>query len=161
MTFQTTVNPTQALGQPGEFYDASIRRVTAHKLDGIDSATLAIGKVFTFDASGKPVLGGTGKFAGILIHPKAYARLGLEPPLALPSECNAELADVGRIIVTTTAAAAPAKGVQYNTTTGDIAGAAPGTPAAGMATIPGATFFMFEAVANGLAVVQLNMAIQE
>lgn len=161
MAFQTEVHKEQALGQPGDFYDASIRRVTAYKLDTIDSTIPVIGKVFTFDASGEPVLGGTGRFAGILLHPKAYARLGLAPTLALPSESNAELADIGRIIVTTTAAAAPTNAVQYNTTTGDIAGAAPDTPADGMAVIPGATFFMFEAAAGGLAVVQLDMAVQE
>lgn len=161
MALQKTVYDTQALGQAGDFYDASIRRVTAYKLDTINSTIPVIGKVFTFDNTGAPVLGGTGRFAGILLHPKAYARLGLDPTLALPSESNVELADIGRIIVTTTGAASPTSTVQYNTTTGDIVGAAPDTLEDGMAVIPGATFFMFEAAANGLAVVQLDMATQE
>ena len=161
MAFQTEVRADLALGRPGEFYDATIRRSTAYKFDTMDSAKPAIGKVFTFDGSGSPVLGGDGPFAGILIHPNAYARPGLDPTLALPSGSIAELADAGRLIVTTTAAATIGAKVQYDTATGDIAGAAPETPGAGMAGIPGATFILFDAEANGLAVVQLNPISKE
>ena len=156
MAFQKEVHTTQALGQPGEFYDATARRATAYRFDALDGAKPAIGKVFTFDASGRPVLGGTGPFAGIMIHPKARARLGLDPILTLPSGSNAELADSGRVIVSTTAVATPGSGVQYDTATGDIAGNAPSSPAAGKAAIPGATFILYGAAAGDLAVVQLN-----
>lgn len=160
MPFQKTVNVKQALGQPGEWYDATPRRVTAYKLETIDSSIHSIGRVFTFDASGKPQRGGTGAFAGILVHPKAYARLGLEPTTMLPQGINAELADMGRLIVSSTAAAAIGDGVQYDTTTGAITGTAPANPGAGMAVIPGATFILFAAEANGLAVIQLNGLVE-
>ncbi|MDL2313384.1 hypothetical protein LJC36_00210 [Desulfovibrio sp. OttesenSCG-928-C14] len=156
MALQKTVNKEQALGQPGQFYDASLRRVTAYKLDNVDSKKESIGRVFTFDADGQPQLGGTGKFAGILCHPQAYARLGLEPSLAVAQGSAGELADLGRLVVLSSATAKPADKVQYDTTTGEIAGAAPEEAAAGMALLPGAVFFMYSAEADGLAVIQLG-----
>lgn len=156
MAFQKTVHTVQPLGQAGEFFDDTPRRATVYALGTLDGATGAVGKVFTFDGSGAPVLGGTGKFAGILAHPKGQARIGLDPSTALPSGKIAELADMGRVIVTTTRPAAASKGVQYDTATGDIAGSAPETPETGMAVIPGATFVLFDAQADAPAVVQLD-----
>lgn len=156
MAFQKTVHTVQALGQAGEFYDDTPRRATAYALGVLDDAKNAVGKVFTFDDSGTPVLGGTGKFAGILTHPKGQARTGLDPSPALPSGRAAELADMGRVIVITTRAAVSSSGVQYDATTGDIAGSAPENPENGMAVIPGATFVLFDAAANAPAVVQLD-----
>lgn len=155
MTFQKEVRINQALGQPGEFYDATPRRVTACKLEGIDSTKAAIGRVFTLDASGKPQLGGEGTFAGILCHPKSYARLGLDAKTAIAQGSNGELADMGRLIVLSTAVAKPGDAVQYNIATGEIAGAASG---AGKAPVPGAIFALFDVEAGGLAVIQMNGA---
>lgn len=156
MAFQKTVHTVQALGQAGEFYDDTPRRTTAYAVGNPGDAKAAVGKVFTFDDSGNPVPGGAGKFAGILAHPKGQARTGLDPSSALPSGRVAELADMGRVIVTTTRAAAAAKGVQYDVLTGDIAGSAPENPENGMAVIPGATFVLFDAPADAPAVVQLD-----
>jgi hypothetical protein len=156
MPFQKIVNYEQALGVPGSLYDKTPYRVTAYKLDNIDSTDDVIGRVFTFDANGEPVLGGTGKFAGILLHPLEYARLGLEASGALREGQAGSLADAGRVIVITTAAAAIGAKVQYSTLTGEIAGTAPDEPAAGMAILPGAIFALYAAAAGELTVVQLD-----
>lgn len=161
MAFQTTVYKKQALGQPGDFYDATVRRVTAYKLETIDSSMDSIGRVFTFDADGKPQIGGTGKFAGVLIHPRSLARLGLAPSLAQPQGVNAELADMGRVIVKTTGAAAVKDAVRYSMVTGEIAGGGGAVPGQNLAVIPGAFFILFPAVADGLAVIQLGGTIAE
>lgn len=161
MPFQTTINKEQALGQPGDFYDATVRRVTAYKLETIDSSRESVGRVFTFDVSGKPQFGGTGRFAGILIHPRSLARLGLEPTLNLPQGTNAELADIGRVIVTTTAAANIGDSVLYNTNTGEIMGSGASATGPNTAVIPGANFILFTAEADGLAVIQLGGPVEE
>lgn len=155
MPFQNTISTRQSLGQPGDFYDATPRRVTAYKLTGIDRSTPCIGRVFTLDASGNPQLGGTGPFAGILVNPMSLARQGLDATQAVNEGTGGELADMGRIIVNTTAAAVPGDRVQYDAGSGEITGAGTATPPAGMANIPGAAFAIFAATANGLAVVQL------
>jgi hypothetical protein len=151
MPFQTVVNKTLALGVPGEFYDAGPRRVTAWKLAGIAGAR--VGRVFTFDADGQPQLGGEGAFAGILCHPKEYVRPGLEASLAVREGSAAGLADKGRLIALTTAAAGAGEAVYYDSGTGEIAGSAAG---AGLVAIPGAKFVFFSAEANELAVLELN-----
>lgn len=161
MAFQTTVYKEQALGQPGDFYDATVRRVTAWKLETIDSSMDSIGRVFTFNAEGIPQLGGTGTFAGVFMHPRSLARLGLAPSLAQPQGVNGELADMGRVIVKTTGAAAVMDTVRYNTGTGEIAGGGDAVPGQNLAVLPGAFFILFPAEADGLAVVQLGGTIAE
>lgn len=153
MPFQNTVNIKQALGQPGDFYDAAPRRVTVYKLTGIDRTTPCVGRVFTLDASGEPQLGGVGAFAGLLVNPKSLANQGMDGQAASQG-INAELADMGRVIVTTSGPALPGQAVLYDTATGEIVGT--GSPSGGQAAIPGATFAVFAAYAGGVAVVQLG-----
>ncbi len=154
MAFQKTVIGLMALGVPGTLYDDSFHRATTWKLAKADLDKPCIGRVFTFDASGNPRLGGTGKFAGIFTAPQAAASSGLDPSLSAVG-LDGVLTDVGRVIVTTNAAVTAGKGVQYNTTTGEISGA-PTT--AGNTAIPGATFFKFDAEAGGVAVIALASA---
>ena len=154
MSFQKSVNFSQAVGQPGDFYDATPRRVTAYKLTGIDADTPGIGRVFTLDASGNPQRGGTGPFAGILVNPMSLARQGLDPTQAVNQGTNGELADMGRIIVLTKGAAKPGQPVLYDTATGEIAGT--GEAGSGTAVIPAAAFAVMAAEAGGAAVVQLG-----
>ena len=140
MAFQKAVLGTMALGVVGTFFDNSLHRSTAWKLAPEDLEKPCLGRVFTFDASGNPRLGGTGDFAGILSNPQASARNGLDPSLSAVG-LNGELTDVGRVIVSTKAAADFGEDVQYDVATGEICGA-PATPlAAGMAVIPGAKFY--------------------
>lgn len=161
MSLQKTINKYQPLGIPGQFYDATLRRATAYNPgpDGLDSEHF--GRVLTFDAAGEPQIGGEGKFAGILLHPHAYARTGLEGVGAVLQGGTIELADVGRIVVLSTAAAAPQDKVQYDTATGEITGVAPASPGAGMAVLPDAEFILFDAEADGLAVIQLGINFKE
>ena len=156
--FQQTVNTSQALGVPGEFYDDSIKRVRTYVLDVALSGKPAIGRVFTRSASGGLALGGNGAFLGVLCSPKTHARPGLDATLTVQDGAVVELADIGPLIVTTSAAALPGDAVQYDVATGEIAGAPANPVAAGMKIIPGAKFILFEADAGGLAVVQLNFA---
>lgn len=154
MAFQKAVLGTMALGVVGTFFDNSLHRSTAWKLVPEDLEKPCIGHVFTFDVSGNPRLGGIGDFAGILGSPQASTRQGLEPSLSAVG-LNGELTDVGRLIVQTRTAVTTGADVQYDIVTGEICGA-PSTPlAAGMAIIPGAKFYKFDAEASGLAVVSL------
>lgn len=154
MSFQKTVPSSLAVGQPGDFYDATARRVTSYLLTGIDADKPSIGRVFTLGSSGTPQLGGTGAFAGILVNPMSLARQGLDGTQAIKQGTNAELADMGRIIVRTKGAAKPGQSVLYDTATGDILGT--GEAADGKAVIPGAVFAIFAAEAGGVAIVQMG-----
>lgn len=155
--FQQTVPRTQALGVPGDFYDATTQRVTAWQIHDMTEGTQAIGRVFTFDV-GVPVLGGTGRFAGILVHSRALPRLGgLDANLSVRSESHIELADQGRVIVQTAQAAPVGAGVLYDTATGAIIGPVPDAGAgSGQAVLPGAHFAILPAEAGGLGVIQLD-----
>ena len=151
MAFQKSVSFSQPLGIPGEFYDAAHpRRVTAWKLD---NAEQSVGRVFTFNGEGNPVQGGSGVFAGILVHPKEHARLGLDANIAVRQGVSGGLADKGRIIVKTTAAAVLNGPVYYAVATGEIAGSAPDD---GLTALPCARFIFVDAAADELAVVELN-----
>jgi hypothetical protein len=153
MAFQSAVESAQPFGFPGQFYDASVRRVTAYPNPGLDKEEEAVGMVFTLAGDGNVQLGGDGKFAGILCHPWALARLGFDATLAVAANDALELADMGRLIVRSAVAASPGEKVFYDTATGAIAGTAEDD---GLAQIPGATFALFGATAGGLAVIQLD-----
>lgn len=155
--YQKTVHANQSLGQPGEFYDDSPRRVTSWPGDHIDGQTEVIGRVFTFDASGLPVPGGDGAFAGILVGPNSHARIGLAPSTALGRGAALGLADLGRVIVTTSGAASPNTAIMYDKATGLIAGTAAAELPAGKILLKSAKFFRFSSEANGLAVVEINL----
>jgi hypothetical protein len=156
MAFQSIVNDSQPLGWPGQFYDASLRRVTAYSLPGLTDIPAAVGKVFTLGADGNPQLGGDGTFAGILCHPLSLGRIGLESSLTARSGENLELADAGRIIVQSAVAAVPGDAAYYEPASGAIAGTAEGGT---LIQIPGARFALFSVEAGGLAVLQLDPGV--
>lgn len=111
MTFQSEVRDEQATGIVGEvIYDGPMR-ARPYNLNSGGATANRVGKAFTEtdgvdDEAGAGSIGG-GAFAGILIHPKAYANQGttsgsLEANLDLPDHTNAELMTMGTIIVNLT-----------------------------------------------------------
>ncbi|MDR2745583.1 MAG: hypothetical protein LBB66_10395 [Desulfovibrio sp.] len=156
MAFQSAVESAQPLGFPGQFYDASIRRVTVYPNPGLDEEAEAVGKAFTLAEGGNVQLGGSGKFAGILCHPLSLGRQGFGATLAVADNDALELADMGRLVVQSAVAANPGDPVYFNATSGAIAGTAEDE---GLVQIPGATFALFGAEAGGLAVIQLDPGV--
>jgi hypothetical protein len=156
MAFQKQVNEGQTLGFPGQFYDASVRRVTSYPNPGIETDAEAVGMVFTLDDTGVLHLGGDGKFAGILCHASSLGRPGLDASMAALAGETLELADMGRIIVTSQTAANPGDEVYYSCDTGAVAGTAADD---GLILIPGARFALFGVTAGGPAVIQLDPGV--
>jgi hypothetical protein len=153
MAFQKEVKDSQPLGWPGQFYDASPRRVTAYSLPGMENIPEAVGKVFTLGSDRVPQLGGDGAFAGILCHPISLGRLGFDAVTDVAAGEMLELADMGRIIIRSSAAADPGMPVYYDPENGRIAG--PGENG-GLIRIPGASYILFHVDDGGLGVIGID-----
>lgn len=177
MAFQASVNNIGlAFGVPGEFFDDSPRRAQPGWLDSASAANNVFGRAFTVkdDATGnfvtskdpQPLIvqaGGTGVFAGIMVHPKEHAANGtaadgpLAPTLTIPNNRIAAFATMGRVIVPVAAAVAVGDVAEFVNTTGVISFRAPsGTVPAGSTRIVGSQVYHYEAGPTGLAVVELG-----
>ncbi len=157
MAFQSTVNYTEALGVAGEFAFDGPQRATPYKLLSASAAYNIVGATaYTVSSEGVAAAGGTGVFAGILVHPKHYASYGtaasgaLAATMTLPNYVTAELLRMGEMIVTLPAAAAIGDQVLYNTTTGVISTQAP--LVAGTATQSGYTLTVATSTSGNIQV---------
>jgi len=130
MAFQTTTNFTTANGVPGSLaYLGPEPRVQPRICYSAGQAQ-TFGFAFTESTAGDMLLGntaivgGTGKFAGILVQPKAAASFGttgggpLAATLNLPDYATGELCSFGDVFVTLGAACNIGDLVTYHTTTG-------------------------------------------
>jgi len=155
MTFQNTVRKEQAAGIIGEFAVDSPRRAEAFNIDvasDVDSTQVGRAYTFTETLEGEFATVEVGSvqssgqtFAGIAIHPKAYALIGgvdgtLSPTLQLQPGQVAEFCRMGTIYVEIVNGAAQ-RGWQvgYQESDGEIFGIDPaGAIPAGVVQIPGA-----------------------
>jgi len=155
MTFQNTVRKEQAAGIIGEFAVDSPRRAESFNIDALsDAENTLVGRAFTFtetlegefakvEVGSVQAAGQT--FAGIAIHPKAYALVGgadgtLSPTLQLQPGQVAEFCRMGTIYVEMVNGGAQ-RGWQvgYEESSGSIVGIDPAAaPALGVVQIPGA-----------------------
>lgn len=151
MTFQSTVNFRYTTGFVGEAQADVPTKARPWRLSAQTAVPNTVGKAFTYSADAVPVqgnqgsmtatVGGTGAFAGILIHPKHYALYGtaaggpLAPTLDLPPSSEVELLTMGNVIVLLPAAAAYGDLVWFDQATGSIGS---GTAGVGQTQIAGA-----------------------
>lgn len=125
MAFQSSVRQLQAFGVIGEII-RSVPVISTPATLVSDPVVNTVGNAFTWSSEGIAECGGTGAFAGILVHPKAYALRGttaggsLAASLDVPDYTVGELLTAGEIVVTLTAAASVGDSVIYNESTGAL-----------------------------------------
>lgn len=163
MSFQSTVNTTQATGVVGDILIDGPMRAQPGILASTSAANNVIGRAFRH-VSGSDLnvtADGTGAFAGILGNTKVYAHGGttsggtLDETLVLPNNTNVELVTkTSGIVVDLSTDAAIGENVFYNDTTGILAADA-GTSLSGHTQIPNAKVVRRNISAAGLAVIEL------
>ena len=159
MAFQSTVSTAQGFGVVGEVAFDGPTRAQPYVLVSADASYNVVGRAFTVTSEGVAAAGGSGVFAGILVHPKHYASYGtavggpLAPTLTLANNATGELLTMGEIVVALPGAAAIGDAVKYNTTTGILG---TGTPGAGEAAVPNAKVSHYTVSGAGLAVITLT-----
>ncbi|CAH0447397.1 hypothetical protein LMG10661_03463 [Ralstonia syzygii subsp. syzygii] len=160
MAFQSTVRADMAFGVPGELFTDGPVRAAPYTLQS--TSPNIVGYAYTEAADGTAQVGGTGKFAGILVHPKHYASWGtpagtLAPTMELPNQSIGELLTMGEIVVGLFAAAAGDYAVVYDTTTGALSAiAAGGVVPPGSAEVPNTRVSRYQLTGPGLAVITLT-----
>lgn len=163
MPVQKKINKTLSLGVPGSYYDTTPRRATSYVAVANAGVLPAYGRVATKSSEGVAKVGGTGAFLGVFADPKASPLIGgLEPSLNIKSGTEVGICYFGHVLVQVGAAVTADSSLPiYNTTTGEISAVAAGTASAGegYAFIPNARFAFFDAVAGGLAVLELNSTV--
>lgn len=170
--FQQTGNVFQAPGRPGAIQDISPNRTTPHIVVANGDNLPEFGRAFTLlnpqTIQSQPYaqvataqIGGTGRFAGILVNPGeyiSYAPIG-EATYTLPDGAEAGLCSMGHVWVIATNEITNGYLAAYDTTTGEIYGYAQGTEASalpsGQAFIPNATLVKFNSVAGNYAVLEM------
>lgn len=169
MPFQSTVQDNQSTGLPGEYAKTGPQREVSGIIKSTNAAANVFSRAFSHVAASDTdvVAGGTGAFAGLLMHPKEHASLGtavgtLEATLTIPSEVDASFGQMGIVFVTFATTANIGMDVHYDTQTGATAGqlyavAEGATPAANRAAIPGAKVVQRNITTTGqIGVVQLT-----
>lgn len=167
MAFPSTVKSGLISGVIGELsHDGPIRAV-AGQLDSLTAENNVIGRAFTYRDQADETMraGGSGKFAGILVHPKTHVLYGtagdtLAESLTLPNGAVGEFLQMGYVYVSLATPSAPiGSAVVYNTTTGALDWVAdPATPGAGNAVVPNCVVDRHIASADtpSLAVIRLT-----
>ncbi|UUM20940.1 hypothetical protein [Mycoavidus sp. SF9855] len=142
MPFQNTVRADMGAGIPGELSTSGPQRVAPWILRSENPNV--IGYAYTFLMDGVAQVGGKGKFAGILVHPKRYASYGtpegpLAPTLELPNESVGELLTMGEIFVSLSPPTEVGYVVMYDMATGALSAIAADKEASeGKAIVPNA-----------------------
>lgn len=165
---QTTINKVQPQGIVGEPFSSYPMGVTTYVIAGTATADPVIGLACTLGTSGEtPVVGGTGKFAGIIVNPKdqvAKTALTATMDITIGTEsgtkyARAPLAKEGMWWVKNGTAVTYGGEVQYNTDTGALSQpTSAGTPDAKNVILKGAIWASNQTNANTLALVQLGGA---
>lgn len=152
MALQKTVTTKLANGIVGEFYDDSVKKVDSYILDSL-TKTNKVGLAYTVKSLEKAEVGGTGKFAGILVNPKQYVnyQITLGATDEVKDGIQASISKTGRIWVDLGATAAIGAKVYYINATGVLG---VGTATTGQTQIPNCEV-IYPADANGLAVIEL------
>lgn len=152
MAFQSTIRFDQTSGIVGEIIKDGPHRAKPVILSSTSAANNVVGRAFRH-VSGQDLdvsADAAGVFAGILIHPKAYATSGpstgaLDPTLTLPNEISVEVLDMGFILVdlSLTAPANPSRAIGadiwYRDADGVLVGSTGAGPGAGYTQVPNAT----------------------
>lgn len=142
MALQTTVNKELAIGMEGEFYDDSPRRVTTYKGKKTDSANMKIGVAFTsVTAEDEAQVGGAGRFLGIAVNPKEYARYNnFNATMEIPDGVAVQLCTFGHILVKVAGDTTAGQVAFYSTTDGTIKGGTAGATVSGFVEIKNSSF---------------------
>jgi hypothetical protein len=149
---QTSVTAKLANGVVGEIFDDVPHIVDSYILDGATN----VGTAMTVSAEGVVVKGtDAGIFGGILCNPKQYANfnISLGASNEVADGTQVSVLKKGRIWVDLGGTASIGDGVYYVDDTG-VLGA--GTAATGQTQITGAEVVLYDAAANGLAVIELS-----
>ncbi len=132
MSFQTVTNITTANGVPGDLAYLGPEPRVQPRICYSAAQAQTFGFAFTESTAGDMLLGntaivgGTGKFAGILVQPKAASTFGtsaggpLAPTLNLPDYATGSLCTFGDVFVALGAACSIGDLVSYHTTTGAL-----------------------------------------
>lgn len=158
MSFQSSVLATQANGIIGEVAFEGPTRAQPYTIVSGDAANNVFGRVFTVTSEGVAAAGGSGAFAGILVHPKASVSYGsasgpLAPTSTLPNNAQGECLTMGEVWVAAPGAAAIGDAVKYTTATGVIGFGAPG---GGELAVPNARVSHFTVSGAGMACITLT-----
>ena len=161
MSFQNTVYVKQTPGIPGDFADASPRRVATKVVCKNDTVLPTVGCAFTLPDTSTPekvAIGGTASFAGIFVNSKEQVRaFGLESALTVADNSIGDICTFGHIWVKSEAAVTVGMVGVYNVSTGAISAmVSGGTVAEGYAEIPNSKFIHVNAGTSGMAVLELN-----
>jgi hypothetical protein len=156
--FQTAVNYTQPNGVPGEIAYGIPTNVQALTVTSV-TADNVFGRVFTRTGDNTCEVGGTGEFAGILVHSKEVAAGTVEAGVnfALPQYGVGSFLTSGAVrVVFKTNQGDIGDALKYDTTTGEIVpipwGEAPG---AGFALIRNAKVDYYTAAANTVGTIKI------
>lgn len=123
--FQKTVGLYRANGIVGELFNDSPRRAQPYILTS-SPAVNYVGYAYTVSSEGVATVGGTGLFAGLLVHPKHYTTYGtssgtLEPTMIVPDGFVGEMLTMGEVFFYNNATAFGAGDkICYNTTDGSL-----------------------------------------
>jgi len=164
MTFQSTVSLKQGFGVPGEYFTDGPFRAESFILNSVSAAYNIIGATaFSIVSQGIAQAGNpsSGVFAGILANPKTAPLQGgssgtLSPTLTLPNNAQADIVNMGTMVVTLPASAAIGDYVVFDNTTGALSTIAPGASLPSGKTFANAVVDYFTVGGAGLAVITLT-----
>lgn len=151
---QKTVNQKLAFGVHGDLCDGTFPRA----IDPYTVSAGGIGLFYTIDVSDpkKAILGGNGVLGGVAINSKEYIISGLGASLAFRDGVKAQLMSKGRVWLKVPSEITVGMAAYYNTTTGEIKGAAPKSSIEGCVEIPNSMFVLTNALAGEVAVLELR-----
>ena len=151
---QKKVNQKLAFGVHGDLYDGTYPRA----VDGYTVSAGGIGLFYTIDVANpdNAILGGSGVLGGVAINSKEYIINGLGASLAFRAGDKAQLMSKGRVWLAVPSEITVGMAAYYNTTTGEIMGAAPASSIDGYVEIPNSMFVLKNALAGEVAVLELR-----
>lgn len=168
MAFQSTVNPYQGFGVPGELLLDGPTRAERLTINSGGATPNVYGYAATKSATtnvasmGGTITSGT-PFAGIMASPKEAQLSGtsaggtLAPTLAIPDQSDADFVTMGTLVAQLGTAANIGDLVTYNLTTGALGAVATGSAApSGSAIVPNAVVYRYPLAAAGLTAIRLT-----
>ena len=161
MVQKTVGNKALGTGVAGEFYSNQPQRTRGKILVSASQALNLIGTVLTQvdDEEDQAGVAASAVFAGILCHPKALIRDGLDAQTVVPNGTAVEVALQGYLVVNLPAAASIGDFVYYSDTTGLLATADPdATAPVGYTRVPGGTVEIKNVASAGLGIIYLDAA---
>jgi len=127
---------------------------------GVDAVNATIGVAYTsLTAADEAGVGGSGVFLGIAVNPKEYATYNnFNATMEVPNGIGVQLCTFGRIFVRVVGNVSIGQAAFFNTSTGEIKGAAAGTDlsGSGFTEIKNSKFIVKAALATEIAVLELG-----